>query len=100
MAFACGSVQSIRGGFSEASEFEDRINKRAAEQGIPDFRGDMANVASVTMITLDELPHQVIKDLRVRFRFAAIVILISTLSIVYAPSLTISIVSIVLMVIV
>jgi hypothetical protein len=60
----------------------------------------MINVASITMITLDELPHQVIKDVDVSFEFAAIVILISTLSIVYAASVLISIVSIVLILVI
>jgi hypothetical protein len=77
------SVENMRRLFENASKLEDDINAHAVEAGIPQFKGWMTSVAWLTMITEEELPRQVVKDVGVSFAFAAIVILMSTLSILY-----------------
>jgi hypothetical protein len=61
--------------FAKASKLEDEI-KQAEHSNISEFRGWMTSVAWLTMITEEQLPHQVIKDVGVAFGFAAIVILV------------------------
>jgi hypothetical protein len=92
------SVQNMRRLFANASGIEDAINAHAAAIGIPEFKGWMTSVAWLTMITEEELPHQVIKDVGVSFAFAAIVILFSTLSLLYTIYVIISMVSTLLIV--
>jgi hypothetical protein len=87
------SVENMRRLFANASALENEINQHAIDLGIPEFQGWMTSVAWLTMITEEQLPRQVIQDVGVSFGFASIVILLSTLSILYTLYVIISMVS-------
>jgi hypothetical protein len=76
----------------------DDINEHAVLLGIPEFKGWTTSVALLTMITEEELPHQMIQDVSVSFGFASIVILSSTLSVFHTLYVLISMVSILFMI--
>jgi hypothetical protein len=92
------SVENMRRLFVNASKMEDEINAHAVEAGIPEFKGWMTSVAWLTMITEEELPRQVIKDVGVSFGFAAIVILISTVSFLYTIYVIVCMVSTIMLI--
>jgi hypothetical protein len=79
--------------FNRAMEMEDAINDKARKYNSSVPQGWMTSVAWLTMTTEEELPKQVIKDVGTAFGFAAIVILCSTLSVLYTVYVIISMMS-------
>ena len=87
------TVEAYREIYEKAQKLERRIQDHAEDLGIPEFKGWMTSFGWLQMVTEEMLPKQVVKDIGVAFAFAAIVILISTISISYTIFVIISMVS-------
>jgi predicted RND superfamily exporter protein len=77
------TVHSLRQLYENASRLERIIQDEAVTRGIPEFSGWMTGSAWLTMVTEEQLPKQVIKDVGLAFGCGAIVILIATFDILY-----------------
>ena len=75
--------ESLRELYTKAKDLEDYIELTAREKSGIDFPGFSTAVAWLTMVTEEELPRQVVKDVGLAFGCGAIVILISTWSVMY-----------------
>jgi predicted RND superfamily exporter protein len=77
------TIESLRALYANASELERIIQDEAVRRGIPEMQGWMTGSAWLTMVTEEQLPKQVIKDVALAFGAGAIVIFLATLAPLY-----------------
>lgn len=87
------TIESMHELYDKAIALESEIQENARRLGIPEFKGWMTSFAWLNMVTEEMLPKQVVKDVGYAFGFCAVVILISTFSVLYTLYVLISMVS-------
>jgi predicted RND superfamily exporter protein len=80
----------MRALYDKAMDLERDIQADARMRGLEGSHGWFTSVAWLTMVTEEQLPAQVIKDVGVAFACAAVVILLGTMSILYTLYVLIS----------
>jgi hypothetical protein len=91
------TVEEMRNLYNKAKKLEAEIEAHATDTGVP-YHGWMTCVGWLTMVTEEELPKQVVKDVALAFGIGAIIILISTFSLLYMIFVMYSMLSTVLLV--